>query len=187
MEHVKNLLNRKNVVILLLVFLVLSTVLNVYQYLGYLDSAKSSYVYTTSAWISDDILGMGGISIFLNKGLVVYPDEKFNISVFIKAWEPYVGERTWNISFSLHNRALYDEYSDTPIAEKNITMHKNKDAMTASGSSGPFTLTAPSTFGIWIYRVSTGVPKTSGYSLEFPLVVSPSSGWIPITLPIQNN
>jgi len=186
MGHLKNLLNRKNAMILLLVLLVLSTVLNVYQYLSYLDSAKSSYVYTTSAWISDDILGMGGISIFLSKGLVVHPDEQFNITVSIKAWEPYVGEGTWNISFSLHNRALYDEYSDTPLVEKNITMYKSKDAMTASGSSGTFTLTAPSTLGIWIYQVSIGGPTPSGYSIEFPIVTSPFV-WIPIILPPSIN
>ncbi|HEY4674973.1 MAG TPA: hypothetical protein VIH48_02840 [Candidatus Bathyarchaeia archaeon] len=115
----------------------------------------------------------------MSKGLVVYPNEQFNVTVSIEAWEPYVGEGTWNISFSLHNRALYDEYSDIPLIEKNITMHKSKDAMTASGSSGTLTLTAPSTFRIWIYRVSTGVP--SGYWLEFPMVTSPYSGVIPIT------
>ena len=173
--------------LLLLVLLVSSITANVYQYSSYLDSAKSSPVYTTSAWISDDILGMGGISIFLSKGLVVYPDEQFNITVSINAWEPYVGEGTWNISFSLHNRALYDEYSDTPLVEKNITMHKSKDAMTASGSSGTLTLTAPSTFGIWIYRVSTASPQPSGYWLEFPIVTSPSSGAIPIAESIPIN
>ena len=186
MEQVKKFFNQKSVIVALLAFLVLSTALNVYQYLRHSDSTEREYEYTVGAWITGDVLGMGGINVFLSKGLVVVPEEKFNITVYLNVWAPYTASETWNISFKLHKRPLYGEYPDTPISEKTITMHKSRNAMTASGSSGPFTLTAPPTWGIWIYRVCTGVPKLSGSSIEFPITVSPPA-YRPIPTPIPQD
>lgn len=152
MEYVKKLFNRKSVIVVLLVFLTLSTVLNIYQFLGY-SGSKPAYEYSTGAWVSGDLEGMGGITVFLSNGSVVPPEMKFNVTGYMRVWAPYTGSETWNISCKLYRSQLWHEESVTLVAETNMTMHKSKDAMMAWGSTSPIALVAPSTGGIWIYTV----------------------------------
>ena len=123
---------------------------------------------------------MGGINIFLNKGFLVRPDESFNVTVFLSIWAPYTPSKTWNVSFKLYERPLNGEYPDTPVAEKTAILHKEKDAMGTGIWLDAFTLTAPSTYGIRVYKIRSGTLKQTWYTMEFAVTIRDPCPWTPI-------
>lgn len=181
MEYIKRFFSQRNTLILLSVLLGVSTALNVYQYLGSLDPIEPAYKHTVGTCILGDILGMGGVNVFVSKGLLVRPGERFNVTISLNIWDPYTPSKTWNISFELYERTLYGEYSNMPIAEKTAILHKDKDAIGATVSSDPFTLTASPTYGIYIYKVCSGTQKQTWYTMEFAITVGESCGFMPIS------
>ncbi len=159
---------------LLVVLLAISVVLNMFQYLSSFWSSKSLFpnlVYS-GTYIDGDYNGMGGLKISLTKGLLLSSGEKFNLSISYHLWDPSAAEVTLNISFKLYERNSYDDYAVIPLAERTAILHKEKGAVDAGVSSGVFTLTAPSNYGVHIYKVWSGtVGSNAGYTMEFAITV----------------
>lgn len=170
---------QRNIIIVLLVWLALSMALNMYQYLGFLVAIKSESTYSRSICILGDE-GMGGMNIFLSKGLLVWPGEKFNVTVYLHIWDPYSTSKTWNVSFKLYERPLNGEYPDMPVAEKTAILHKEKEGMGTAIWLDPFTLTAPSTYGIRVYKIRSGTTKQTWYTMEFAVTIRDPCPWTPI-------
>jgi len=172
MESIRRFLNQRRILVfflLLLVLLAVSMTLNMYLYFeATKPSDKNEHWW--SAFMGRTIQGgMGSISVYIDKGLYLGVGYEFNVSVGIGLWEPYLGSTTYHFTFRLYERDLHGEYSDSPTAEKNVTVQKHKDRM-AVNARATFNVTAPSDPGIYIYRA---VIQGSGYdyALEFPILV----------------
>lgn len=83
-------------------------------------------------------------------------------------WAPYAGSETYYFSFKIYERSLHDGYPDAPIAEQNLTVQKDKDAL-GVGACATLTVTAPPDPAIYIYRVV--VQGAWDYEVEFPILV----------------
>jgi len=172
MERVTEFLNQKKIPVLLLALLSVSTILNVYLYFNL--TTKPSYMndkYTRSVIISRiGIWGlMGSAGVTIEKGLWLGVGYEFNVTIGIGFWEPYIGSATYSFTFKLYNRTLHGEYPDTPIAEKTVSVQKDKDEMWVSAYV-ILNVTASLDPGIYIYRA---VIQHNGhsYAFEFPILV----------------
>lgn len=166
---------RRHIIIIILgVLLVGSTVLNVYQYW---IRPKSTYMSINDSihpvLLNGDPFNQGGLRIFLDRGLVIFPNSNFNLSISYHLWNPIPEEITENITFRIFGRHLYEEYSDTPLAERTVTLYKDKNETDALAPSGIWTLTAPSDGGTYVYKVWSGIVNqnisSAHYTLEFAL------------------
>jgi len=161
-------------ILALLVFLLaISVVLNMFQYLNSFAPIKTLFSdQYTGTYINGDYYERGGLKIILTKGLFLHPGEKFNLSISYHLWNPYPGEITQNTFLKLYERNLYDDYAVIPLAERTAILHKEKGAVDAGVSLGVFTLTAPSNWGIHIYKVLSGpVGSEAEYIMEFAITV----------------
>lgn len=113
---------------------------------------------------------MGSTSVSISRGLLVGPEQKFNVSVSVKLWEPYIGSATYNFSFKIYNRTLDGEYTETHMVEKTAVIHKDKDTLYIYASSGDLTVTVPSTRGIYIYKVCLEPQRNLWPTIEFPIL-----------------
>lgn len=170
--------NQRKILVLLLVLLVLSMASNVYLYF---KANKSSSYHDVDTLIFTDIQGgMGSMSVRISKGLIVGPGYRFNVSIGVKLWDPYVGSKTYNFSFKLYVRSEQsDRYSDAPVAETTVVTQKDKDAMYVVLPSGNLTVTAPHTRGIYIYKVWFGTPTQTWHTFEFPILLEPGPKIVP--------
>lgn len=160
------------IIVILGVLLVGLSALNIYQYL---IRSKSAYMNIDGnihpILLSNDPGDKGGLHIFLDRGLVISPNSNFNLSAWYHLWNPVPEEITENITFRIFGRHLYEEYSDTPLEERTVTLYKGKNETDASALSGIWTLTAPSGGGAYVYKVWSGIINQNiiiaHYTLEF--------------------
>jgi len=189
MEHVKRFFNQRKIMVFLLVLLAVSIGSNVYLYFGVIKPlqeyrSKDKTDTQTGFIVSEKIQGvMGDMSVSISRGLLIGPGTKFNVSVSARLWEPYTGSKTYNFSFKIYNRILDGEYSETPIVEKTVVVHKDKDEFYIYTSSGNLTITVPpsDTPEIYIYKVGIGTKTQTWYTIEFPIWAQPGPIISPIT------
>jgi len=166
---------QRYIIVLLLVSLTASIALNVYLYF---KAIKPPREYGTNILIVRDIqAGMGKVSIVIDLrsgfsfeheiGYVRVP-RTFNISVRVSLWAPYIGAKTYCFVFKLYERALNNEYTNTSITEKTVTVQKNKDSMIVEAYT-ILTVTAPSDSEIYIYKVA--IEGALEYEVEFPILI----------------
>lgn len=156
-------------VILLLVLLLISIALNIYQHSKLLE-VSGKHTYAPIITYVEIQGGMGRISVFISNGLLMGSGCKFNISLGVKLWDPYTGSKTYTFSFQLYERSEQaDTYPDTPVAETTVEAQKDKDALFVVFTSGNLTITAPNTCGLYIYDVCLGTATQFLASFEFPM------------------
>lgn len=188
MEHVKRFFNQRKIMVFPLVLLAVSIGSNVYLYFGVIKPlqeyrSKDKTDTQTGVIVSRNIQGaMGRMSVSISRGLLIGPGTKFNVSVSARLWEPYIGLATYNFSFKIYNRILDGEYPETPIVEKTVVVHKDKDEFYIYTSSGNLTITVPPSYTpkIYIYKVGFGTKTQTWYTIEFPIWAQPG----PIISPI---
>jgi hypothetical protein len=172
MENVTRFGSQRKISVLLAILLSASIVTNAYLYVGVvlplqerIDDNGTPY-----SWRRDT--GMGWIIIRLSHGFRVRSGIKFNVTVAVKLWDPYLGSKLYSFVFRIHERhEESDTYPDVPIIEKNVTMQKGKDAMYVIVTSGNLTVTTPSIPRIYMYRVTFGSVTETYYTMEFPIMV----------------
>jgi len=165
---------QRNIIVLLLVLLAISLASNVYLYYNVIKPLKEQEgePETGAGWRQNIQGGMGWIELSISKGFTPGPGTKFNVSLWVKLWDPYTGSATYNFSFKVYERAEQsDRYPDIPVAEKLVSFNKSKDAMYILLGSGNLTVTVPSTRGIYIYKVCFGTMTEIWHTIEFPIVV----------------
>lgn len=162
------------ILVLLLVLFTISLALNVYLYYGVIKPLKEQEgePETGAGWRQNIQGGMGWIDLSFSKGFTPGPGTKFNVSLWAKLWDPYIGSKTYNFSFKVYERTEQsDRYPEIPVAEKLVSVNKSKDAMYILLDSGNLTVTVPSTRGIYIYKVCFGTKTEIWHTIEFPIVV----------------
>jgi hypothetical protein len=153
-----------------LVLLLASIALNIYQYFNAVEPS-SKYVYGSTMVVVDIQGGMGSMYVSTDARTIMGLGWRFNVSVGVKLWEPFTGSATYNFCFRLYERSEQDDkYLDAPIAEKTIIAQKDKDAMYVTFSSGNLTATVPDTRGIHIYKVEFGSTTEAWETFEFPIL-----------------
>ena len=163
MKHVKRFFKiQRNIIVLLLVLLAMSMVANLYfGVIRPLQEGKGEEkigVWTENGGViifRNIQGGMGSMSVFISRGLIVPPGHKFNVSIGVKLWEPYIGSATYNFSFKIYKRTLDSEYLETAMIEKTVVVRKDKDAFYIYASSGNLTVAVPPSYApkIYIYKV----------------------------------
>jgi len=174
MNSIRGFLNQRKLPALLLVLLVASMALNIYQYFNPRVSSKYIRILRTSTIVTSPN-GMGKITVTLSEGTAVPMGHRFNVTVKASLWEPYVGSKTYEFYFKIYERSLHDEYS-VPIVEENVTVYKDKNEMWIELYSGNLTVTVSRTSGIYIYKVCFGtlpeyLPTFWKKDIEFPIMV----------------
>lgn len=187
MKHVKEFLNQRKILVLILVVLAISMASNLYLYFGVdkpLQEKPGAWlgVPSTPVMIYRPLQGgMGRMEVLIWKRFMVGQEEKFNVTVKVTLWEPYVAARTYSLSFRIFNRTLDGEYPETSLVEKTVVVHKDKDAMYISAASGHLTVPVPPSYTpkIYIYKVEFTLGRDS-YYIEFPITTGASG---PVLLP----
>lgn len=191
MKHSNGFLKQKRIIILLLISLAGSMAANLYfcviRPLQKVMSEEGTGVWTENGgvFVFRNIQGgMGSMSVFLSRGLLVGPGQKFNVSVSVGLWEPYVGSATYGFAFKIYNRTLDSEYPRVPIVEKTVVVHKDKDAFYIGAVSGNLTVVVPRSYvpKIYIYKVEF----ENSYNIEFALTAAGGSV-IPPVVPVPND
>lgn len=158
---------------LLLVLLVTSLASNVYLYYGVIRSLKDEDEKKTAVGWSDVIeSGMEWMQIDIFPGISLVPGTRFNVSLWGKLWEPYIGFSTYTFYFKLYERPEQsDSYPDTPVVEKLVSVNKSEHALYVYFDSGNLTVIAPSTCGIYIYKLCFGTETETLKIYEFPIFI----------------
>ncbi|MGD8544934.1 MAG: hypothetical protein PVH12_02060 [Candidatus Bathyarchaeota archaeon] len=176
MEHFKRLFKlKREFMVLIIIVLASSILLNSYLYF---ETLKTPPEYNTNILIVENIQGfMGSVSIaidlvsgysFEHQIMYVAVSHPINISIKIRLWTPYTGTDTKFFSFKVYQRPFNGDYQNTPIAEKNVTVQKHKDAMFVE-SQCSLIIGRPPEPGIYIYRVT--IEQSLEYETEFPLLI----------------
>lgn len=178
MEYIKRFFKiQRNIIVLLLILLAMSMVANLYfGVIRPLQEGKGEE--EIGVWTEDGSIiifrniqgGMGTMSVFMSRGLIVPPGHKFNVSVGVKLWETYIGSATYNFSFKIFNRTLDSKYLESAMVEKTVVVHKDKDAFYIRASSGNLTVAVPPSYApkIYIYKVQFG----NSYYIEFAITAA---------------
>jgi hypothetical protein len=163
---------------LLLILLVVLASLNAYQLLTRAGPSPQLYGQTQ---VGAEVQGGMGSFIVLVQGqgpFEVRTGLKFSAGASITFWDP-IEELTFNFSFRLYGRSLQDAgYPDMPVNESFVVVNKSKDEMYAIAFSGYFTVTAPDTRGIHIYKMEADFSLNGialpgpPYQVEFPMLVT---------------
>ena len=162
------------ILVLLLVLLAISLASNVYLYYGVIKPLKEQEdeKKTEAGWGHVIQSGMEWMEIDIIPGLSPGPGTKFNVSLWGKLWEPYIGFSTYTFYFKLYERSEQsDRYPDTPVVEKLVSENKSENAMYVYFDSGNLTVTAPSARGIYIYKLCFGTETETWKTYEFPIFV----------------
>jgi len=169
MSNSKRYFNQRNILILLLALLVISMALNIFLWF---ELIRLSLKFVTGTAIDKSIQGgMGTLMVLIDNppfgGLMLPAGGRFNVTISISLWDPSIGSAAYGFSFKLYECTAHNAYPDTPIAERAVTMQKNKDAMYV-GTCITFTVTAPAAPGVYIYKVAIG--GVYDEEVEFPIL-----------------
>ena len=184
-QHDKSLSHKTITIVgILCVFLAASLASNIYQYLVRVESTyKNADNQVSSVFLNGDPYHNGGLSVFLNNGLIVHSNSRFNVTVWYhRAACVTQEETTEKITLRIFGRYLYEEYPTTPLAEGTFILNKTEEYTGVTVSAGTYVLVAPSGFGTYIFRIWSGIvgqnASTTHYTQEFAIWAK-SGNWIP--------
>lgn len=161
MERIKEFLNQKKILVLLLVSLAISIGLNGYLFFGVIQPSQVGRDgQETYAWINGSgshMWGMFSIKLTPNRAVFSYSgDQQFNVSIKGLYWAPFdYGPRTFY--FKIYDKIIYrgiipvDE-SPKLVGEISAIANKSKDEMYCAISTSNFTVTFDK-IGIHLYTV----------------------------------
>jgi hypothetical protein len=115
--------------------------------------------------------GMGRLMVLVSNprgGLRFAGRFQFNVTVSIYLWDPF-GSGAYVFSFKLYESAAHDLYPDTPVAEKTVTVQKDRSTL-GVGTCIDLTATTPEAPGAYVYKVVIGRVEYD-YEVEFPIMI----------------
>jgi hypothetical protein len=154
---------------ILVILLVSSLALNIYQYWV---SANKKLVWKTFGQpitLYADPYNTGGLSVWLEKGLAISPNSKFNVTVgYHRPLYITQEETTLNKTIRIFGRYLPEEYSTTPLVEGTFVLHKPAENKGVDVIAGTYTLTAPSSRAVtYVYKVWCGTVTENASVMEY--------------------